>query len=214
MTMKRLIVFSMLSLAVFASCSKDNSLKIVEDVCVQMKDDAFASYCRSEFDTDKDGKVSMKEASLAEIIDIKEKGISSLKGLNYFFNLKTLDCSQNDLSTLDISGNPSLNRLYCSKNKLKSLNLSKNTRLLYLSASDNDITSLDLSNNRKLSLLICSGNRLSSLDISMLHWLSRSYYVEMFGSQKEGTITITDSKKNWSSFPSDVEEAGIKWNWK
>lgn len=212
--MKRLIVFSMLSLAVFASCSKDNSLKIVEDVCDRMKDDAFASYCRSEFDTDKDGKVSMKEASLAEVIDIKEKGISSLKGLNYFINLKTLDCSQNDLSTLDISGNPSLNRLYCSKNRLKSLNLSKNTRLVYLSVSDNDIVSLDLSNNRKLAWLSCSGNRLSSLDISMLHWLSRTDYIYLFGSQKEGTITITDSKKNWNILPSDVEEAGIKWNWK
>jgi hypothetical protein len=87
MTMKRLIVFSMLSLAVFASCSKDNSLKIVEDVCVQMKDDAFASYCRSEFDTDKDGKVSMKEASLAEIIDIKEKGNLILERTELFFSI-------------------------------------------------------------------------------------------------------------------------------
>ena len=212
--MKRLLVFSMLSLAVFASCSKDNSLKIVEDVCDRMKDDAFASYCRSEFDTDKDGKVSMKEASVVEVIDIKEKGISSLKGLNYFINLKTLDCSQNDLSTLDISGNSSLSRLYCSENKLKSLNLSKNTRLVYLTASDNEIASLDLSNNRKLSLLSCSGNRLSSLDISMLYWLNRSDFANLFGSQKNGTITITDSKKNWDILPTDVEEAGIKWNWK
>ena len=213
--MKRFVYFSVLSLAVFAGCSKDQPFKTVEDVCGQMDDNTFASFCRTEFDTDKDGKVSMQEASVVEFIEIQKKGISSLKGLNYFINLKSLDCSQNELSSLDITGNRSLTALYCNKNKLKALDLSKNIHLVRLLADDNDILSLDVSNNRKLVSLTCKGNRLSSLDISMLHWLdNRQFFAYTFGSQKDGTITITDSKKNWGVPPSDDEEAGIKWNWK
>ena len=213
--MKRLSFLSVLFLAVFAGCTKDDgSIKIVEDVCTQMDDNAFASYCRSEFDTDKDGKVSMQEASVVEFIAIKEKGISSLKGLMYFFNLKSLDCSQNDLSSLDISGNVSLTSLNCNNNRLTSLDTSKNIQLQSLYVSDNDITSLDISNNKRLVYFKCNGNRLSTLDISMLQWLLCLSYTTSFGYQKDGTITITDTKKHWGVPPSDNEEAGIKWNWK
>lgn len=213
--MKRLSFLSVLFLAVFAGCTKDDgSIKIVEDVCTQMDDNTFASYCRSEFDTDKDGKVSMQEASLVEYITIKEKGLSSLKGLQYFFNLKILDCSQNDLSSLDISGNVSLTNLNCSNNRLTALDPSKNIQLQSLSVSNNDITSLDVSNNRRLVYFSCGENRLSTLDISMLQWLQSLSYAYSFGYQKDGTITITDTKKHWGVPPSDDEEAGIKWNWK
>lgn len=213
--MKRFVFFSVLSLAVFASCSKDQPFKAVEDVCTKMDDNTFASYCRTEFDTDKDGKLSMQEASVVEVINVKGKGITSLKGLEYFINLKTLDCSENEISSLDISGNTSLTSLYCNQNKIKALDLSKNIRLQRLISYDNDIVSLDVSNNKNLVSISCRGNRLSSLDISMLHWLDRSLYVIALGLQKDGTtITITDLKENWGILPSDVEETGIKWNWK
>ena len=212
--MKRAVYFSFLSLAVLTACSKD-SLKEVDDVCTRMDDSTFAAYCRSNFDTDKDGKVSMQEASVVESIDLKEKGVSSLRGLEYFFNLKFLDCSQNNLSTLDISGNTSLISLDCSLNHLASLDLSKNTKLQRLLSADNEIASLDVSHNTNLTYLQCRSNRISTLDISTLYWLEwlgvgMEY---QFGFQKVGTITITDRKDRWATLPQDMEEEGIRWNW-
>lgn len=212
--MKHAILFFFLSFAVLTACSKD-SLKEVDDVCTQMDDNTFMTYCRNNFDTDKDGKVSMQEASVVETIDLKGKGVSSLKGLAYFFNVKNLDCSQNELSTLDVSGNTKLIWLDCSLNHLSSLDLSKNVDLQRFLSSDNEIASLDVSHNTKLRYLQCRSNRISAIDISMLPWLEAlAIFPEyQFGFQKVGTITITDRKDRWATLPQDVEEGDIHWNW-
>ena len=223
MMMKPLVFLSLLSLVVFAGCSKDKPLKDVDDVCIQMDDSVFAAYCHSNFDTDQDGKVSMLEASWVENIVLKGKSVSSLKGLAYFINLKSLDCSQNNLSTLDISGNKSLTWLDCSLNALKTLDLSQNPDLLQLLANENELESLNLSANTKLTSLSCRKNRLSSLDISALPWVERSTFslTYSFGFQKDDkAITITDQKDNWVNAPSAetlneaLKEGKILWTWK
>jgi hypothetical protein len=67
--------------------------------------------------------------------------------------------------------------LICSENLLTSLDLSKNTALLRLFCNNNHLTSLGLSSLTALNLLYCGGNQLSSLDISNNTSLgSESYY--------------------------------------
>ena len=224
MMMKPLVFLSLLSLAVFAGCSKDKPLKDVDDVCAQMDDSVFAEYCHSNFDTDQDGKVSMLEASRVESISLKGKGVSSLNGLAYFINLSYLDCGQNNLSVLNISGNKSLTWLDCSLNALKTLDLSQNPDLLRLLANDNELETLNLSANTKLTSLGCRENRLSSLDISALPWLDRSTFILLYsvGFQKDDkVISITDQKDNWGKNAPSTEamnealkEGKIQWNWK
>ena len=88
-----------------------------------------------------------------------------------------LNCSENQLRSLDVSKNTALGSLYCSGNRLTSLDLSQNTNLKSLYCSENQLTSLDLSKNTKLNQLYCSGNRLTSLDVSKnteLGWLNCS----------------------------------------
>lgn len=215
--MKRVFFLSMLSLAVFSGCSKDKPLKVVDDVCALMDDEAFVSYCLSSFDTDKDGILSMQEASVVERILVEGKGITSLKGLPYFFNLKLLECSQNNLSELDISRNTKLISLYCSLNALKSLDLSQNTKLQNLWCADNEIASLNVSRNTDLLSLQCRGNRITDLDISMLAWLQRysGGMGSLFGFQKDGaTISVTDLKANWGGnapADEDAESGNVRW---
>lgn len=55
--------------------------------------------------------------------------ISNLKGIEYFSNLETLDCSGNQLTSLDLSSNTALTHLECANNQLTSLDLSNNTAL-------------------------------------------------------------------------------------
>ena len=76
-----------------------------------------------------------------------------------------LDCSFNELTSLDLSKNSGLTILSCDSNELTSLDLSKNNELTGLNCSFNKLTSLDLSNNSKLTSLNCYSNKLTSLNL-------------------------------------------------
>ena len=80
--------------------------------------------------------------------------------------LTTPNCPQNGLTDMDLSTNPTLQRLDCSDNKIKSLDVSANTALVSLWCYGNQLTSLDVSGNMELAALDCSGNQLTALDVS------------------------------------------------
>ena len=113
-----------------------------------------------------DGVLTAEEIPSVEKIDVSNKFISDLTGIEYFTSLKMLYCSSNDLTSLDVSKNTALTELDCSWNLLTSLDVSKNTALTSLNCSSNQLTSLDLSNNTALTELNCHSNKLTSLDLS------------------------------------------------
>jgi Leucine-rich repeat (LRR) protein len=84
-----------------------------------------------------------------------------------FENLKLLDCTYNDLDTLNLLQLNNLEKLYCSNNKLKIINLTGNKSLTTLFCENNEIENIDLSANTNLEMLIIRGNQLTSLDISV-----------------------------------------------
>ena len=57
-----------------------------------------------------------------------------------------MDCSHNQLTSLDLSENTALGRLHCEQNKLTSLDLSKNNALKELYCFENQLTSMFVSN--------------------------------------------------------------------
>lgn len=81
-------------------------------------------------------------------------------------DLKVLNCSENQLTSLDFSAVRYLQNVDCSGNKLKNLALSRMTSLVSLNCADNDITSLSLSDQANLKYLICSGNAMTTLSLS------------------------------------------------
>ena len=118
------------------------------------------------FDTNKDDSLSDTEIAAVEEIDCYDKGISNLKGIEYFTALRSLNCGYNQLTALDVSKNTTLTKLYCKNNQLTVLDVSKNTALTYLRCNRNQLTSLDVSKNTALTWLYCSTNQLTSLDVS------------------------------------------------
>ena len=118
------------------------------------------------FDTNKDDSLSDTEIAAVEEIDCYDKGISNLKGIEYFTALRSLNCGYNQLTALDVSKNTTLTKLYCKNNQLTVLDVSKNTALTYLRCNRNQLTSLDVSKNTALTKLYCSTNQLTSLDVS------------------------------------------------
>ena len=118
------------------------------------------------YDTNKDSSLSDTEIAAVEEIACYDKGISNLKGIEYFTALRSLNCGRNQLTSLDVSKNTALTKLYCKKNQLTVLDVSKNTALTYLRCNYNQLTSLDVSKNTALTKLYCSNNQLTSLDVS------------------------------------------------
>ena len=115
MILKRALLFLLLSGIVFSSCEK-NKGDVVEDVCTIMDDINFMRYCYDSFDVNHDHVVSMEEAGAVKNIDVSSRKIVSLQGIEYFPNLIKLDCSNNQLTFLDVSKNEELVTLDCSRN--------------------------------------------------------------------------------------------------
>ena len=126
------------------------------------------------YDADRNGKLSVKEAESAVEIDVRGKGVKTLKGIEHLIGLECLECSGNELAELDVSRNARLTILDCGHNLLTTLDVSRNSELRDLSCVFNHISSLDVSKNRELTDLSVSGNFLTELDVSHnpgLKWL-------------------------------------------
>ena len=99
-------------------------------------------------------------------IDCSSSSIQSLQGIGFFKSLCVLDCSNNDLTELDLDENPMLYKLTCSRNDLTQMNLSNNGELTYLICNVNEpLTSLNVSYNPKLYQFDCRFCQLSALDV-------------------------------------------------
>lgn len=92
--------------------------------------------------------------------------VSNLKGIEYFYNLETLDCSGHQLTSLDLSKNTKLTKVACSDNKLTSLNVSSCKSLKDLECISNELEQLDLTNNTLLESLDCGSNELTQLNLT------------------------------------------------
>ncbi|MCL7763102.1 T9SS type A sorting domain-containing protein [Polaribacter sp. Z014] len=144
----------------------------------------------SSINTDGNYEISVTEAEAVTILNISgyqefiggemgeigSPGISDFTGIEAFINLTSLTCSQNDLSSLDVSALTQLTYLDCSSNinptgmatnsGISTLILPNNNILETLICKENYITSLDLSNKTALTHLDASSNYLASLNIT------------------------------------------------
>ncbi len=129
-------------------------------------DAAFRIWVSKTFDKNSDVSLSPSELAAVTEIDIRNKGIASLKGIEYFPKLKKMYCDGNQLSSLNVSQNTALESLLCSGNPLTSLNVTKNTALTVLDVRDCQLNSLDVTKNTALEYLYCQNNQLRTLNIT------------------------------------------------
>ena len=135
---------------------------------IYVPDAAFKTYLLSNFDKDSDGEISEDEAMDIEAIDLSDvtTKITTLAGIEYMKNLKTLTAAYHSLASLDLSHNNALAEVTVNNNKLKSIDLSGCTALLSLECSGNKLTSLDISEASGLTDLACSNNDLGALNLT------------------------------------------------
>jgi hypothetical protein len=119
-----------------------------------------------KIDINNDSNIQQSEANRVCKLFMPNSGVNSLVGISAFVNLKELVCSENNLTSLDISKNLNLEILECSINRLGNIDVSKNLKLKELFCEYTQINSLDLSNNSDLRVLHCKENSLFTLDVS------------------------------------------------
>ncbi|MCR4032589.1 leucine-rich repeat domain-containing protein [Flavobacterium panacis] len=133
-----------------------------------------------------DGKVLTENIASIGILDLSSSNITDLTGiedftsLTYLYfqsnNITSADLSKNaklivvngqnnQLSSINLSGNSSLREIYVDRNKLTSLEVYTCTSLTHLSCTTNQITSINLAENKNLTNIYLDQNKLTNLNL-------------------------------------------------
>ena len=137
-------------------------------------DDKFRAYMSSKYP-----KMYMTSSDTQALTDLNVSGrsINSMKGLHYLKWVKTLNCSNNNITELDLSKNSALTSVNCSYNKLTSLEVTgkpnlttlicnNNYGLTELDCHANALTSLNTNSCSNLEKIVCYSNNFTSLNLS------------------------------------------------
>ena len=146
----------------------------VADV-LTFEDPLFKAYLTANFDTNGDKEIDTKEALKITSIKCDGKSIYSLKGVEYFANLKTLDCSNNSVVELDLTQNTQLTEVKCFSNSLVDLKIDGLENLSYLDCNTNSLTAIDTNTNPALTYYNCASNVIKALDVSNNTKLEKLY---------------------------------------
>lgn len=153
-------------------------------------DPVFRKYLKDTFDFNSNNIVDVSEMKFAKKImpneDLRPQ-IKSVKGIELFPELdtlnindslidtidisqnpqlKALDISDTGVSSLDVTHNPDLKILKLDRTKVNKIDLTHNPNLQHFYCLVAPVTELDLSQNPELQFLDCSGTSISKLDLS------------------------------------------------
>ena len=176
--------------------TKDETTEVFHnDGGVVIPDAALKAWLIGNYDDDGDGELSIAEADNVTLVNCSGRGVKDLTGLEACTNLETIDCSNNEISTIRLSRLTKLTTLRCYGNSVEVLDLtgcaamqalylqdvSTNTvsgtsitvtgydqaASLTFSVADTPFTSLTISGSGMLSALDVTANtQLVSLDCS------------------------------------------------
>lgn len=168
----------------------------------------FVKYLVANFDTDGDGVLNTEAVEAVKELKVSGMNISTLEGvLERMPNLEVLDCSNNNLRSLNLSNNVNieelnvscnhlttlggflenmeqLGKLDCSKNSIESLIVRGNVNMQMLDCCDNAVKTIDLSQNINLLELYVANNQLKKLDVRN----TRLYAIDFSGNDSSMTV--------------------------
>lgn len=116
--------------------------------------------------TNGDGEIQLSEAEAATEVSVVGNNINDLTGIEAFVSITFLECSNNNLTSIDIINNTELEILECYNNQLTNIDISQNTALYQFECRFNQLTGLDLSNNPNMVLLSVGNNDISELNVT------------------------------------------------
>ena len=108
-------------------------------------------------------------------LNIEGKNLTDISGIEYFTNLTSLDCGNNQLTALPVEKLTKLTELSCFDNQLTALPVENLTQLTTLSCSNNQLTALLVEKLSKLTNLRCNNNQLTAMPVEKLSQLAVLY---------------------------------------
>lgn len=203
--MKKILLFALFLIGGMASAQvvsiPDANFKsrLISLSATPTASDSYAKDSDGQFitvDANNDGQIDQAEALQVYELKVNYSSIASLVGIEYFTNLTMLECSGNQLTSLDVTALSNIQVLNCRVNHLTTLNVSGLSNLnsirfefnpltsfapvglsslTYLHGRMCDLVSLNLSLFPALSFLEVNDNNLTSLDVSVIPNLKMLY---------------------------------------
>ncbi|MDX1315513.1 MAG: hypothetical protein R3356_08430 [Eudoraea sp.] len=175
--MKREIYLLLSLMLVISSCSTDADSSGNQDDLDNMPVFAMTAIPDTNFeqalvdlniDDEVDGFVRTSNIENIENLDIEDKGIADLTGIQDFTALVGLWVSRNEITQLDLRQNTRLKFAFASDNALTSLQVAGLDALEKIEVLNNSLTSLNIADNLLLQELSLANNRLNAIDVSAL----------------------------------------------
>jgi Leucine-rich repeat (LRR) protein len=151
---------------------------------IDIPDLALKKYLVDNYDYDGNGEISIAEAENITMVNCSGKGVANLIGLESCTNLVTLDCSNNNITKIELPNLAQLETVTCNDCPIELMNFSGCTSLQNLNLQDattnaiignklqiksyNQAESLtiDVSNTSLDHIFVCRSEILAHLDIS------------------------------------------------
>lgn len=168
---------------------------------IYIPDFNFRSYLlgESSINTNGDGEIQVSEAvAVSGKLNVSSMNIKDLTGIGYFTSITSLDCSYNNIPSIDLSNLVNLEGLdciyssiqaiefgsisnlasiICYANKISTLPVAQFPDLVNLRCDMNpSLTELDLRNNPKIEIISCSECNLNRLDLRNGNNTAVTYY--------------------------------------
>lgn len=143
------------------------------DIGTTFTDANFQSFVSSNFDTNNDGSLSEEEIANVTSINVSNytSAISSMKGIEVFTALESLNCSGQAIKSLDVVDLTNLVSINASNNQLSTFSFpTEAPNLTSVNLSGNLLTEITLQDTTYSSLtsLNVYGNQLNAIDLSSL----------------------------------------------
>ena len=170
-------------------------------------DTEFKKFCE-QYDKNKDGFLTRKEAEAVTSIDIMDMTqIKSVKGIEVFTNLVEFYSGYSGIKELDLSTHYKLEAVECAGNFMTSLTLGEHPNLRAILCYANKITKLDISRYPKLLRVQCQRNQLPAdvlrKILSDLPMRTADDQAQVSIGRNTGSAELTDAElqaardKNW-----------------
>lgn len=203
---------SNITVNVKSECSNRMNVEVGvdSDITAEIPDANFLREVRAALGKNNDEPIYKSDLLGITSLDLSDKFIANLEGIEYFRRLKEFICYYNDFTCLDTSGNPELEILDCSYNEdLISLDVSKNTKMQYLDCNYTNISTLDVSHQKDLIVLNCYDCLIAELDLShspqleiLDTWGNRLVELDV---TKNTKLTYLDCSLNYMDAITDVK---------
>lgn len=111
-------------------------------------------------------EIEAAEALTVRDLYVDNQSIVSLVGIQYFTNLSLLDCSNNQIASLDLTQNVNLQDVFGSHNAITNVIFPNFTNPVHINLSHNQLSQINLATINQLVYLFLNNNNLTSLSFN------------------------------------------------